>query len=233
MNKNFRLTNDIDELAQIISNIKNNGVEFKVWQNIDGEKFIIPGVLKSYIHKKDKLFIDFDITASDNIIEEEKLFLFCSKFNILVKGKIKHFSKTSLQIKVDKKFYLNEQRDLFRMDVEKKGIDLSIIKKLEHQNKAKALTVKLKDLCNGGCGFLVPSSRAGQFQCGTKISIEKVGSINLEDIINGQVAHITPIKANHGVNENLYLIGVRFDEIVPNIDHLLQMVEFGMIEIAK
>jgi hypothetical protein len=228
MNSNFRLTNNLDELADIVMAIKSQDINFTIWQNIEGTKSIVPGVLRGHIHKNDKLFIDFEISDSSKITGEEKLFMFCPKFNILIKGKVKHFSKTQLQIKIDKKFYLNEQRDMFRMDVEEKSIDLCLKRKIELQDKEKTETVKLKDLSNGGCGFLVTAGRAVQFQRGNSISIEKVGKINLEAPIKGKIAHITPFEAENGSTNKLFLVGIQFDEIFPNIDHLLQMVEFGM-----
>jgi hypothetical protein len=233
MNKNFRLTNKLDELADIVLAIKNQNIEFTIWQNLDGVKKIVPGVLRNHIHKNDKLFIDFEITDSSSITTDEKLFMFCPKFNILIKGKIKHLSKTQLQIKIDKKFYLNEQRELFRMDVEEKSIDLFIKRRIAQQNKDKNETVKLKDLSNSGCGFLVTSGRAVQFQRGNSISIEKVGKINLDEPIKGEIAHITPVEGDTGLNNKLFLVGIKFEEIFPNIDHLLQMVEFGMSKIES
>ncbi len=230
MNKNLRLTSSLDELADIVKCIQSEKIKVMIWQTIEGEKKILKGELHNYLHKNEQLYLDFSMSKNSLIIEDEKLYMFCEKKNILIKGKIKLYEKELVQIKVDKKFYLNEQRLLYRMDVTEKNIMMLISRVLEQQERDKQETVQLRNLCNNGCGFLISQSRATNYSIKNRIQIDKFGSIQLKEPIKGEIAHVTRVPIGNGLNENQYLVGFAFDETVPNIDHFLQMIEFGMTE---
>ena len=230
MNKNFRLTSALNELDDIISSIRDKKIDLMLWQNIAGEKHILQGSLKSHSYKAGQLTIDFNLAKNSNVKDDEKLYFFCQKKNILIKGKVRLLDNGQVQIKVDKKFYLNEQRALFRMDVTEKNITIVLSRMLEQHEREKKETVILRDLCNDGCGFLIPQSRATQFSVKNNINIEKFGTIELKNPIKGRITHISSVSIGNGINDNQYLVGISFNETVPNIDHFLQMIEFGMTE---
>lgn len=230
MNKNLRLTNSLEELADIVKSIKNENIKIMLWQTIEGEKKILNGELKNHIHKNDQLLLNFSLKKKTSVVEDEKLYMFCEKKNILIKGKIKLCQNESVQIKVDKKFYLNEQRTLYRMDVTEKNITIIISRTIEQQGREKQETVQLRNLCNEGCGFLITQARATHYAVGNSVQIDKFGTIQLKQPIKGKIAHVTSVPIGNGLTDNQFLVGFSFDETVPNIDHFLQMIEFGMTE---
>lgn len=219
---------EFDELTKVIKDFQKQDIQFNMWQDIVGEKVVVPSLVKGHIQKKGNLFIDFEVLEVEKIIESESLFLFCERLKILIKGRIISISKPGLQIIIEPKFYMHEKRKSYRMNVSDKNIEVKFKRILAQQDREKEEKAQLNDLSNGGCGFFVTANRIVKFQKDNSIVIQYFGKIKVESPISGKVAHITPIQLDHGMNKTVFLVGVKFDRAVSNIDHYLQMLELGM-----
>ena len=121
MNKNnLRESTNLKELSGIVKQIMAKKHGFTLWQNQDKERVIIPGVINSHYMGRNELSLEFKITDSTIIDRKQKVYIFSPEANILIKGKIKIVARTKLKVIVDKKFYLKEKRNKYRIDLKNK-----------------------------------------------------------------------------------------------------------------
>ena len=224
MRKNdLRVSRNITELSKDIKAILGNNEGFTIWQNINGEKEVIPGVINSQFLSSSELTLEFEITDSQKIKPKTKIFMFCDACSMLLKGRIKVISKSKMKVIIDHKFYLKEKRTIPRTEFGKNNIHGSIERKIELKNTTKTEDVRLKNISCSGCGFYISANRAIFFQPGSEINIESIEGIYIPEVTKGLITHITPVDVMFDSNK-LMLVGVKFLYSVTNIDIIMQDV---------
>jgi hypothetical protein len=227
--KDLRVSSNLKELSKIIQGIIYKGHGFTIWQNVDDNKVVIPGLISTQFHSKTELTLEFKIKDSGRVVPRQKIFMFSPELQILIKGQIKIVTKSRLKVVVDKKFYLKEKRVLSRIDVKEKNMYASIDRKIEQQDSFKAEQVKIKDVSDGGCGFYITSSRAVLFQPDSVLVFNSIEDVDFAWPITGVIRHVTPVEADHSLSNKLLLVGVQFDQSYPNIDTVIQQVEVNNV----
>lgn len=227
--KNLRFSTNINELSKDIKAILGDNAGFTIWQNINGEKILIPGILNSQFLSNTELTVEFEVIDGKKMRTQTKVFMFCESSGILLKGRIRKIAKSKLRVVIDHKFYLREKRLIARVDLSDKGYHIVIDRKVELKNKVKTEDVKLKNVSNFGCGFYVTSNRAVFFQPGSEICVKSLANIPFKYKVNAVITHITPTDVDFDSNK-LMLVGIRFDEEYSGINQLIQKVELAKIE---
>lgn len=228
--KDLRESTDIKELSKIVKDIIHKKTGFTIWQNNDGEKSVIPGLMVSQFLSSTNLTLEFKINGSTPVSTKLKVFMLSPDSSVLIKGRIKFISKSKMKVIVDKKFYCKEKRDNSRIDLLKKDIYASIHRKIDLKDTTKIENVKMKDLSDCGCGFYITSSRAVLFQPNSNITLDALENVEFNQPIKGRITHVTPVEADNSLNNKLLLVGVKFDDHYPNIDTIVQQVEVNFLE---
>jgi uncharacterized protein (DUF927 family) len=230
--QDLRVSTNLKELSNIVKNIIYNKSGFTIWQNIDDEKVIIPGVIESQFISATSLTLGFKISDSRKINTKSKLFMLNLESGVLIKGKVKIIGHTKIKVLVDKKFYLKEKRENFRILLEEKNINAHIQRKMELKDILKSEQVKVKDISDSGCGFFISPNRAVLFQPDSSIILNSLEGVDFEFPIKGTVRHVTPVATdNSALNHQYLLVGVEFEKSYQDIDTIVQKVEVELAEI--
>ena len=224
----LRVSKSISELSKDIKAILGNNEGFTIWQNINGEKQVIPGVINSQFLSSSELTLEFEIADGDRIQPKTKVFMFCENCSMLLKGKIKLISKSKLKVLIDHKFYLKEKRTVPRMELSQKEIHAQIDRKIELKNKHKQEDVRVKNISSFGCGFYITSNRAIFFQPGSEIILKTLGEVQFQEEVTGVITHVTPVEVSFDSNK-LMLVGIKFVNEYRNIDTLIQEIEISLL----
>lgn len=228
MEKNFRECTNIAELKKNLKRIKAEGLDITMWQAQENDKQIISSLLEDFFEVNNNIYIDFLCRESFLVKKSKTIFIYCDHLKTLLKARVNQIKKGFLRIQIDPNFFLEEKRKIQRIDLFDKEIDIEIHRKNMHTEIKKEDNVRLNDLSAQGCGFVVSAGRASIYKKGMSVTIVKFGSIQPDSPIKGVVAHITPIKAIGGINDNSILVGICFDIAITNLDHLLQKIELGI-----
>lgn len=225
----LRVSKSINELSKDIKAILGDNEGFTIWQNVNGEKQVIPGVINSQFLTNTELTIEFEIIDGEKIRPKTKVFMFCENCSMLLKGKVKQLSKSKLKVLIDHKFYLKEKRMAARMELSSSEVHAMIDRKIELKNTVKTEDVRLKNISGYGCGFYITSNRAVFFQPGSEIIIKSLGNVPLKQALTGEITHITPVDVNFDSNK-LMLVGIHFQNECQNIEEIVQEVELSLLE---
>lgn len=225
----LRVSRSISELSKDIKTILGQNEGFTIWQNINGEKQVIPGVINSQFLSSSELTLEFEIADADKIKPKTKVFMFCERASMLLKGKIKVISKSKLKVLVDHKFYLKEKRTTPRMELSDKEVNLLINRKIELKNTVKSEDVKLKNISSCGAGFFITSNRAVFFQPGSEVVLKSIGKVQFTENITGIITHVTPVDVTFDRNK-LMLVGLKFIKEHEDIDKKVQEVELSLLD---
>jgi hypothetical protein len=228
--KDLRESTNIKELSKIVKGIIFRKSGFTIWQNQDGEKSVIPGIINTQFLSSTELTLDFKISGTSKVNTKLKIYMLSPDSSLLIRGKIKIVTKNRLKIVVDHKFYLKEKRINPRIDLVKKDMYASIHRKIELKESTKNENVKMKDVSDGGFGFYITSNRAVLFQPNSNITLQSLEDVEFSHPITGRITHVTPVEADNSLNNRLLLVGVQFDDIYPNIDTIVQQVEVNLLE---
>lgn len=225
--EDLRVSTNLTELTSIVGHIMAKKTGFTLWQNKKNNKKVIPGAIQGHDYINGKLTITFATESTRLIDSSQRIFIFSKELQLLFKGRVRIANTRLLKILVDKKFYQKEKREIFRFDLFKKNLKLEIDRKLELKNKFKNESVLAKDLSDNGCGFFVTPNRAILFQVNSTIVLNALDGFKFDRPIKAIVRHISPVEVEHEmVTKKLMLIGVEFEEAYPNIDAIIQKVEF-------
>lgn len=211
LEKKFRESNDNKQLSQFLSKKKQEGSEFLLWQNHNSKKIKFNAALSTFQITNDKLLIDFEVNASKSIKKSKVIYLFSEKENILLKGQISLLNKNSIKITINSSFYLNESRQRPRFDFSERSINCGITRRIELKNLDKSETIKLRDISEQGCSFLISSGRATYYQKESSLTINTLDKMELEIPITGVIMHSTPIKLENSMYSTTFVVGVKFD----------------------
>lgn len=225
----LRVSKNINELSKDIKSILGHNEGFTIWQNINGNKEIIPGVVNSQYLSSSELTLEFEIIDSEKINPRTKVFMFNEASSMLLKGRIKLISKSKLKVLIDHKFYLKEKRTLSRIEMEKKNIHGNITRKIELKNASKSEDVRLKNINSYGCGFFISANRAVFFQPGSEVTIQSIEGVDISASVNGIISHVTPVEVSFDGNK-LMLVGVKFSSEIHEIDTIIQEVEINLLD---
>jgi hypothetical protein len=211
MEKKFRESSDNEQLSQFLNKKKQEGSDFLIWQNHNPKKITFNAAVVMFQITNERVVIDFNANVNKVIKKGKSIYLFSEKENILLKGQISLLNKGNIKITINSSFYLNENRLRPRFDFSEKSINCGITRRIELKNIDKSETMKLRDISEQGCSFLISSSRATNYQAESSLTINTLGKMELEIPITGVIKHSTPVKLVNSVYSTSFAVGVKFE----------------------
>lgn len=230
--KKLRVSTNFNELSRIMASIIHKKFEFMIWQNQDEDRLVIPGTIYSHSLVNNQLTLDFKVDDPSVINTKSKIFLLNPDLKILLRAKVKLLKSKTLRVTVDQKFYLEEKRIKQRIDLSQKEVKARLCRKIDLKDEKKLEQIHIKNISDGGFGFVISTNRAVLFQRGSTVILESIETVDFETPVQGKIVHVTPITNSNPLNNKFdaisnthVVVGVAFDNPYAEIDTIIQQVE--------
>jgi hypothetical protein len=230
MNKRFRASCDVDQLIIFLKLKEQQASQFLIWQNAGPKKITFNSAVLSFKSSGDQVLIDLNLDESKKITKQKNIYLFSEEENILLKGSISSLWNSNIQILISKSFYLNEYRIKPRIDILSKNLMCQISRRIELKNIEKSESLKLRDISESGCSFVINSSRVSKYQKGSDITIQGFGPLQLGMPLVATINHVSPVKLEGSMYNTSFLVGVSFLNDFKLLPDLLKIIDVGSVE---
>lgn len=194
-----------------------------LWQNINGEKVMIPCLITNIDPIDNKVTLYFNHTINVHKLDPQvEIFGRCNERSLIFKSTVDDIIKNEIVINVPTEVRVLECRSYTRNIF---GVDshiYSTVDKVEEDLLGKSnFNLRLYDISQSGASFVVKTNEKKLFKVGETLKISSFDQFEMDTPLECQVCHLTDVLQKNATSSYSFRkMGVKFDFSLPEAIYL-------------
>lgn len=212
MDLNLRITANHQEIQKALTEYHGKNHQVFLWQKKASYR------IKKYAQVKELAFKDgICQLACENLSDissDMPLYFYGEQRKVLFKLSKYEMKKNELTFKIPNLIRIEELRSHKRIDLsEHKNVILTFSKLSNYDTTKTEYILKLRDITEAGCSFILNVSNVKHFQVGDSISIYRLGHDLINPPIIGEVMYLEAQDPIGQTENRIYKTGIKFQTI--------------------